>query len=466
METLFPLYDKLPPGLLAGLPYFLLLICVTSLIVQRRLRRQEQLQLLHEIEKSSGLERQLQALYRDAARGEEAIRQMELQQQRLLEVQQEAEQTHEALTSVRVDKAGLQAALDQAELRQEEQASNLQQTRQQLDQAFENLANRIFDAKSAAFNTLSQDGLKHTLEPLQQQLRDFKTRVENVYEKESRDRLALSHQITDLKALNQQISDDAVQLTEALKGDNKVQGNWGEVVLERLLEASGLRKGHEYDTQVALKNAAGERRNPDVIVHLPDGKDVIIDSKMSLLEYERYFSADDEEQRQSHLRNHASSIKSHIQGLSSKSYENLEGLRTLDFVLLFIPVEMAFLLAFEHEPELFQQAYDKNVIVVSPTTLLATLRTIQSIWRYERQNRNAEEIAQQAGRIHDQVVRISESLEDVGKHLGKAGDAWRQANERLRTGRGNLWVTADKLAQLGAKTRKQLPRDSNSDLDD
>lgn len=362
-----------------------------------------------------------------------------------------------------VENSRLQTRLEQEHVRHQEQLAVLEQARATLGQEFELLANRIFDAKAEKFDSTHRSGIEHTLAPLREQLKEFKSRVEDVYDKETRDRLSLKHQIDELQSLNRRISEDAVNLTRALKGDSKAQGNWGEVVLERLLEESGLRKGHEYHTQLSLQGPAGERRQPDVVVRLPDDKHVIIDAKVSLVDYERYFVAEDEASRAAHLKAHIGSIKNHIQGLSAKAYDDLEGIRTLDFVLIFIPVETAFLLAFESEPGLFKQAYDKNVILVSPTTLLATLRTIQSIWRYERQNRNAEEIALQAGRIHDQVVRISESLGEVGKHLGKSQDAWHTTMERLRTGRGNLLVMADKMEQLGAKTRKQLPRENLSD---
>jgi DNA recombination protein RmuC len=457
------------PWLRLALPYLLVAIAVAmlaTLIWQRRVRLQLQQQLLQAQQALQQLDSEQRQLYQGVARGEEAIKQLDRQEELNFHLQQLLDNARDALAQVRSEKSALLATLEQERLRGREHVQILQQAREDLGQEFENLANRIFDDKSERFRAMSASNLDQTLTPLRLQLREFKSRVEDVYDRETRDRVSLVHQIGELQALNRQISEDAVKLTNALKGDNKAQGTWGEVVLERLLEQSGLRKGHEYETQVALKSESGRRRNPDIIVRLPDGRDIVIDAKVSLLDYERYYGASLEEDKQQYLRGHVASIKNHIQGLSVKAYEELEGIRTLDFVLIFIPIETAFMLAFEHEPDLFTHAYDKNVIVVGPTTLLATLRTIQSIWRYERQNRNAEEIAQQAGRIHDQVVRVTESLEELGKHLGKAQDSWHRTNERLRTGRGNLLVMADKLEQLGAKTRKHLPRDNAAAVED
>ena len=283
--------------------------------------------------------------------------------------------------------------------------------------------------------------------------------LEDVYDKDSKERLSLVMQINQLKQLNLQMSDDANNLAKALKGDNKIQGNWGEVILERVLEESGLHKGREYDTQVSLQSEDGRRRNPDIIIRLPENKDIIIDAKVSLVHYERFCNLEDEGARKIALKEHIASVRGHINGLSIKDYENLDGIRTLDFVFIFVPVEAAFMAAFEHDPSMFRDAYEKNIIVVGPTTLLATLRTIQSIWRYERQNKNAEVIARQAGAMHDKFVRFIIDLEDVGAHLEKAGKAQQDALRKLSTGPGNLVSSTQKLEKLGAKVKKQLPAD-------
>lgn len=353
--------------------------------------------------------------------------------------------------------AKLSTELEQQRLANQRELQLLNDARQQLSKEFENLANRIFDEKSDRFNQSSQNTLNLALNPLKQQLTDFKQKVEDVYDKDSRDRSFLLAELDQLKKLNLQMSDDALNLTRALKGDNKAQGNWGEVVLERVLEESGLRKGHEYDTQVNLTDIEGRRRNPDVIIRLPENKDIIIDAKVSLVDYERLCRTDDEAEKNQALKQHAASIRAHIRGLSFKAYENLESIRSLDFVFIFIPIESAFMAAFEYDQTMFQEAYEKNIIVVGPTTLLATLRTVQSIWRYERQNKNAEEIARQAGAMHDKFVRFVEDMEKIERYLEQATDSHRLAMNKLTTGRGSLVSRTIKLEELGAKVKKQMP---------
>lgn len=332
-----------------------------------------------------------------------------------------------------------------------------ERVRKELSSEFKLLAQQLLEEKSKQLQKEGVEGLVNTLNPLRQQLSDFRTKVEDVHEKQVRDRASLQAEISQLKLMNQRLSSEAENLTNALKGNKKLQGNWGEVVLERVLEQSGLRKGHEYETQVNLKDEDGQRRLPDVIVHLPDNRDVVIDSKVSLNAYIEAMSADDESARNRALATHVRSVSTHIDELGAKNYESLIGLRTLDFVLMFIPIESAFMSAFEHDPDLFRRAYDKGVIVVSPTTLLATLKTVQTLWRYEQQNKNAEEIALQAGRLLDQVVLFVESLDEVEKHFGKAQEALLQSKNRLSTGRGNLISRINRLSDLGARHKKQVP---------
>jgi DNA recombination protein RmuC len=361
------------------------------------------------------------------------------------------------LGQIAAEHARLQERVQQEGRAAAEKLELLQGARKQMGEEFNNLANRIFEEKSRALLENNKNTLQSTLSPLQTQLKDFRKKVEDVYDKETRDRVSLIHELGQLKELNKQMSEDALNLTRALKGDKKAQGNWGEVVLERVLEESGLRKGHEYETQFSSKNEQGQRRLPDVVVRLPEEKDIVIDSKVSLVDYERYVSSEDESEKQAALAAHVQAIKNHIAGLSIKEYENLEGLRSLDFVLLFIPIESAFMAAFDSEPGMFKTAYDKQVIVVSPTTLLATLRTVQTIWRYEQQNKNAEKIARQAGAIHDQFALVLESLGEVGKHLERARGSYDKTVERMTSGRGNLTRRVQQLEELGAKTRKKLP---------
>jgi DNA recombination protein RmuC len=341
----------------------------------------------------------------------------------------------------------------------EAQLKLLQDAKQTLGQEFENLANRIFEDKQAKFSLQNKEALEVTLSPLRRDIGDFRKQVENAYDKENADRNKLAGQISELQKQTLQISADAVSLANALRGDNKAQGNWGEFVLEKLLEDSGLTNGREYDTQVALKDDNGKRRNPDVIVHLPEGRDIVIDAKVSLVDYERYFHAEDEETKAQCLRQHLSSLRAHVKGLSGKDYESLEGVNSLDFVLIFVPVEAAFMVALDHDPEMMRDAYDRGIILVSPSTLMVTLRTIKNLWRYADQNRNAQLIADKAGALYDQFVLYVEALDDVGKHLDKSKDAWDTARKRLTGGRGNLVRRTEELKKLGAKTKKSLPED-------
>ncbi len=355
------------------------------------------------------------------------------------------------------DNSALTARLESATLQGQAQVALLEQTRSSLGKEFENLANRIFDNKQASFSRTSKDALDNTVAPLRKDLADFRKKVEDVYDKESAERNRLEGKIGELQQQTQQIGQDAIKLASALKGDNKFQGNWGELILERLLEESGLRKGREYQTQVTLQDEQGRRRNPDVIIHLPDQRDIVIDAKVSLKDYERFCRSDDESQRQQSLKAHIASLRGHVTGLNRKAYEQLEGINTLDFVLIFIPVEAAFMLAIEHDHQLFSDAYDKGIILVSPSTLLATLRTIHNIWRYADQNLNAEKIAVQAGGLYDQFVLLAEGLEDIGKHLDKSRDAWTTTRKRLVSGRGNLLKRVEELKTLGARTRRTMP---------
>ena len=339
----------------------------------------------------------------------------------------------------------------------EAQLKLVQDAKKSLSQEFENLANRIFEDKQTKFSEQSKQALEVSLSPLRRDLGEFRKQVSTAYEKENADRNRLVGQISELQKQTLQVSADAVSLANALRGDNKQQGNWGEFVLEKILEDSGLTKGREYQTQVALKDDDGKRRNPDVIVRLPEGKDIIIDAKASLTDYERYFHAEDKQTQQQCLKQHLNSLRAHIKGLNVKNYEKLEDVNSLDFVLIFIPVESAFMLALDNDPDIMREAYDKGIILVSPSTLMVTLRTIKNLWRYADQNINAQEIAEKAGGLYDLFVLHVEALEDIGKHLDRSKDAFETAHKRLSTGRGNLIKRSEELKKLGAKTKKSLP---------
>ena len=376
--------------------------------------------------------------------------------------QPDDERYPELLASNRV----LEEKLANQQSQYEAQLKMLQDAKELLSKEFENLANRIFEDKQAKFSAQSKEAIEVSLSPLRRDIGDFRKQVESVYDKENADRNKLVGQISELQKQTLQISADAVSLANALRGDNKAQGNWGEFVLEKLLEDSGLTKGREYDTQVALKDDEGKRRNPDVIIHLPEGRDIVIDAKVSLVDYERYFHAEDEDTKKLCLSQHLASLTAHIRGLSGKDYENLTGVNSLDFVLIFIPIESAFMLALDQAPDMMRDAYDRGIILVSPSTLMVTLRTIKNLWRYADQNLNAQVIADKAGGLYDQFVLYIEAIEDVGRHLDKSQEAWGTAHKRLVSGRGNLVRRSEELKKLGAKTKKVMPDNLLSIADD
>ena len=372
------------------------------------------------------------------------------------EEQLQVHQHHTAQLTAQI--AELKTLLEDERKQTKEKIALLNEARDQLKNEFQILAQRIFDDKSEKFTERNRVNMDRLIAPLQDQIGDFKKRVEDVYDKESRDRVSLQTEIHHLKELNQRISKEALNLTRALKGDSKARGNWGEVVLERVLEASGLQKGREYETQVRLKDGHGNPYQPDVIIRLPQGKDVVVDAKVSLKDYEIYYSTEDVDQKDNALKSHIEAIRTHIKSLSGKRYEELEGIRSLDFVLMFVPIEAAFLAAVERDRGLFSDAFDQNIMVVSPSTLLVTLRTIENIWRNEYQNRHAIEIANKAGGLYNKFVGFVDALQEVGRQLEKAKAAYQTASDRLVNGRGNLIRRAQELKALGVKAGKELPK--------
>jgi DNA recombination protein RmuC len=332
----------------------------------------------------------------------------------------------------------------------------LEQAEQRLREAFQNLAHGILEDKAERFREQSSQQLSGLLDPFKLQLKEFRETIDQRHASDQRERGMLTQEIHSLKQLNERISEDALNLTRALKGDSRTQGAWGELVLERVLEASGLSEGREFELQVVFSDEEGGRPRPDVIVHLPDSKDLVIDAKVSLTAYERLCAATDEIQREGFLREHVASMPRHIDGLSKRNYETIPGLRTLDFVLLFIPVEAAFMEAIRADDGLYIHALSKNISLVSPSTLLVTLRTVSHLWRMEDRNLNAAEIARQAGALHDSFVLLVNELGGVGDALGKAQSLHEGMLKRIGSGRGNLIGRVDRLRKLGADTRKQL----------
>ena len=353
--------------------------------------------------------------------------------------------------------SALQSDYNNLQQKLTEQKAEVEELQQKFTKEFENLANKIFKEKTDEFSKQSKTNLSEILNPLKEKINEFQSKVEET-NKESIDRFAsLRQQLTSLKDMNQQITQEAKNLTEALKGQSKTQGNWGEFILESILEKSGLVKGREYVVQESLTSESGKRLQPDVIIKLPENKSIVVDSKVSLIGYEKYISEEDEHQKQLGLREHINSIRSHIKNLSGKNYQNLYQLESLDFVLMFMPIEPAFALAVQNDQAIFNDAFEMTIVIVSPSTLLATLRTISSIWRQENQNKNALEIARQSGDMLDKFTAFVEDLLTVGKGLISVKDNYDKAMNKLTDGRGNLISRAEKIKELGAKTSKSLP---------
>ncbi len=334
----------------------------------------------------------------------------------------------------------------------------LEKAKEALSNQFQVLANAIFEEKSRKFTQQNQEQLANLIGPLGERIKDFETRVQTVYDNEAQQRTALKTEIAKLVEANAKISSDATNLAKALKGDSKTQGAWGEMILERALEMAGLTKDREYRIQQHYLNEDGGRLRPDVILDLPEGRHMVIDSKVSLTSYERLCGANTEHERERELAQHVNSMRNHMAALGRKDYQKLHGLETLDFVIMFVPIESAYSIAVQADPSLTQDALEKNVLIVYPSTLLMALRTIAHVWRYEYQNRNAQEIARQAGALYDKFVGFVEDLKDVGEKLGKAQNAYDAAYSKLGSGRGNLVRSAERIRELGIKPSKSLPR--------
>lgn len=339
----------------------------------------------------------------------------------------------------------------------ESQKAEMEKLQQKFTTEFEHIATKILKQNTEEFSVAHQKSITELLSPLKEKIQVFEKKVEDTYEKGLKDQTDLKAELKKLHDLNLKISDEANNLTRALKGDVKKQGNWGEMILERILERSGLTEGREYRKQESVLSENGQRFQPDVVLHLPDQKHLIVDSKVSLVAYERLVNSDNEKDRLSFIRDHLQSVRNHIKTLSDKHYQNSQGFNSPDFVLLFIPIESSFSIAVQEDQELFSYAWDNKVVIVSPSTLLATLRTISSIWQQENQTRNALEIARQSGALYDKFVAFIDDMESIGKSLENTRKTYDQATNKLYQGSGNLIRRAENIRKLGAKTSKELP---------
>jgi DNA recombination protein RmuC len=472
-----------PPQIAALIAVAFVAFLIGALINQRLTRKRwEQLKLQHEqqtlqqlnevhiemsriqdnlddkIDHSNHLQSKLEHLIAQLSSAETKANRVNLVEQQMVDTQHRLMESQLNLVK---SNAMQQTILVKAETEQkslQDKIVLLESAEDRLKLQFENLANRIFEERSESFKKQNVSQIDGVLGPLKQQLEGFRRQIQESYTHEQSERSALKHQLDNLRDLNLKMSQDAINLTKALKGDNKQQGNWGEVILERVLQESGLREGHEYQTQQDLKDDNGKRFKPDVIVHLPEQKDVVIDAKMSLISYERYFNSEDKDIRDQAIKEHALSIRQHIKGLSQKDYHKLHGLKSLDYVLMFIPIEPAFLLAIEYDPSLVNFALEQNIMLVSPTNLLVALRTINNIWRYEYQNQNAQNIAKQASRIYDKLCGYIEDMDKLGRALDTADKSYQSAMAKLSSGKGNLVRQAHYMQQLGVDTSKQLDK--------
>jgi len=373
------------------------------------------------------------------------------------------EKLREENSKYHTNNARLLTKLESETRHAQDQMELMKTHKQELKNEFEALAKKVFEGNSQKFAEFSKENLDNMIKPLQIQIAEFKKQVADTYNAESSDRAVLKNEIHSLKELNQKISQDAINLTKALKGESKKQGVWGEMVLEHVLEASGLRKGYEFEREVSLSTEDGDVLRPDVVVHLPDARDVIIDAKTSLVAYERYINAHDEVKKASYLKSHLDSIRAHVNLLAAKNYERLKEVQTLDFIFMFMPIEGALAVALEHDSSLYDEAFRKKILLVGPTTLLVAMRAVENVWKHERQNQNAKEIARRAGAMYDKFVGFSEDLLKISKQIDMVQNSFNAARNKLSDGKGNLVRQVEQLKELGAQTSKKIPKEIHRD---
>ncbi|WP_396185724.1 DNA recombination protein RmuC [Flavobacterium sp.] len=391
----------------------------------------------------------------------------DLREQSLIEkstLEKQLQQAIQEKESIRNEKEAINIQLSKKEVdfenlwqRNKEQKEEVEKLQEKFTKEFENLANKILEEKSSKFTEQNKENMKNILSPLQEKIQLFEKRVDDTHKESIDYHAALRQQILGLSEMNAQMSKETLNLTKALKGDSKMQGNWGELVLERVLEKSGLEKDREYYVQQSHTNEGGQRVFPDVVINLPDGKKMIVDSKVSLTAYEKYINEEDDNLKNSYLKEHINSIKRHVEQLGEKNYQDLYQIESPDFVLLFIPMEPAFALALNDDTTLYNKAFEKNIVIVTPSTLLATLRTIDSMWANQKQQENAFEIARQAGALYDKFEGFVADLIKVGKKIDESKVEYQGAMNKLVDGKGNLIISVEKLKKMGAKAKKALP---------
>ncbi len=359
------------------------------------------------------------------------------------------------ITVLRQKQSELQSQNHYLQERLELQKKDFEEIKRQSQIEFQNIASRILEEKSIKFTESNKENINNLLKPLGENLHSFKKQVEETYDKESKQRFSLEEKIKELVDLNHKLSKEAKDLTSALKGESKKQGNWGEIILESILEKSGLEKGREYKVQVSIQNEDGKRLQPDIIIYLPESRTIIIDSKVSLVAYDRFSSAESKEEQDLALKEHIKSMYQHIDQLGDKKYDTVTG--TLDFTMMFIPIEPAYIMAMKFDPELWAYAYAKRILLISPTNLIAALKLIADLWKREQQSKNAMEIARQGERLYDKMVGFLETMEDVGRHINRSQDSYLKAIGQLRDGKGSLVKQAQKMKKLGLNSQKEIP---------
>ncbi|WP_339835577.1 DNA recombination protein RmuC [uncultured Flavobacterium sp.] len=430
---------------------FLVALAIGFFIGKLLLKAQSQSEKSGLEEKVNGLTNQIEALKNQSISDKTQF------EKTLLQVNNEKE-------TIRTEKEVLSIQLSKKEVdfenlweRNKEQKQEVEQLQEKFTKEFENLANKILEEKSNKFTEQNKENMKNILSPLQEKILHFEKKVEDTHKESIDYHAALRQQILGLRDMNEKMSKETINLTKALKGDSKLQGNWGELVLERVLEKSGLEKGREYEVQQSFTNEEGTRVLPDVIINLPDGKKMVVDSKVSLTGYERFVNEEDDALKALYLKEHVTSIKRHVEQLSAKNYQDIYQMESPDFVLLFIPIEPAFALALNDDNTLYNKAFEKNIVIVTPTTLLATLRTIDSMWTNQKQQENAIEIARQAGALYDKFEGFVSDLIKIGKKMDEAKSEYGNAMNKLVEGKGNLVTSVEKLKKMGAKAKKALP---------